>query len=115
MEPRLIRVKDTTTILRIGSPCVRRHRGMVVEFEDAPNRNRSRFERESNVKRPLKQRVEDGGSRGVNLPPLFAAHLGRSENIQPLQSTLTFGYGGNQPSTNLGGNLYWDLKDFMDS
>ncbi|GKB19318.1 putative reverse transcriptase domain-containing protein, partial [Tanacetum coccineum] len=35
---------------------------------------------------------EDGGSRGVNLPPLFAAHLGRSENIQPLQSTLTFGY-----------------------
>ncbi|GJY79787.1 hypothetical protein Tco_0485588 [Tanacetum coccineum] len=105
MEPRPIRVRDTTTILRIGSLRVQRYRGRVVEFEDALNRNGSRFERESNVRRPSEQRVEDGRSRGVNLPPIFAAHLGRSENEQSLQSTLTFGYGDNQPSTNLGDGL----------
>ncbi|GKD50796.1 hypothetical protein Tco_1279772 [Tanacetum coccineum] len=53
--------------------------------------------------RPSEQRVENGGSHGGNHPSLLAAHLGRSENGQPLQSTLTSGYGGNQPSTNSGG------------
>ncbi|GJW24891.1 hypothetical protein Tco_0038702 [Tanacetum coccineum] len=53
----------------------------------------------------LERRAEKGGSRGGNLPPLLATHLERSENMQPLQSTLTSRYGGNQPSTNLGGNL----------
>ncbi|GKD10286.1 hypothetical protein Tco_1189971 [Tanacetum coccineum] len=54
---------------------------------------------------PSKRRAEDGGSHGGNLPPLLAAYLGRSKNGQPLQWTLTSGYGGNQPLTNLGGNL----------
>ncbi|GJW09288.1 hypothetical protein Tco_1575115 [Tanacetum coccineum] len=57
-------------------------------------------------RRPSERRVEDGGSCRGNLPPLLASHLGRSKNGQPLQSTLTFGYGGNQPSTNSGGNLW---------
>ncbi|GJU63979.1 reverse transcriptase domain-containing protein [Tanacetum coccineum] len=48
--------------------------------------------------------VEEGEIHGVNLPPLLAAQLGRSGNGQPLQSPLTFGYGGNQPSINLRGN-----------
>nr|GEV59167.1 hypothetical protein [Tanacetum cinerariifolium] len=78
MEPRPIRVRETTHVLRIGSLRVRRHRGRVVEFEDAPNRDGSRVERESNGRRPSKQKAEDGGSRGVNLPLLLAAHLGRN-------------------------------------
>nr|GEY93993.1 retrotransposon protein, putative, Ty3-gypsy subclass [Tanacetum cinerariifolium] len=61
--------------------------------------------RESDGKRPLERRSKEGGSDGGNLPPLLAAHLERSKNKQPLQSTLTSRYGGNQPLTNLGGNL----------
>ncbi|GJR80571.1 hypothetical protein Tco_0151356 [Tanacetum coccineum] len=52
MEPRPIRVRETTLVLRIGSPRVRRHRGRVVELEDAPNRDGSRVERESDGRRP---------------------------------------------------------------
>ncbi|GJX48984.1 hypothetical protein Tco_0275829 [Tanacetum coccineum] len=52
----------------------------------APNMNGSRVERESDGRRPLERRVEEGGSRRGNLPPPLAAHLGRSENEQPLDS-----------------------------
>ncbi|GKD75124.1 putative reverse transcriptase domain-containing protein, partial [Tanacetum coccineum] len=72
------------------SPRVRRYRGRVVKFEEAPNRDRSRVERESDGRRPSEQRAEEGGSNGGNLPPILIAHLGRSKNGQPLQSTLTF-------------------------
>ncbi|GJR42938.1 hypothetical protein Tco_1311041 [Tanacetum coccineum] len=106
IEPRPVHVRETTRVLRIGSPRVQRHRGRVVEFKDALNRHRTRVEREFDGRRPSRWRAEDGGSRGVNLPPLHVAHLGRSENGQPLQSILTFWYGGNQPSTNSGGNLH---------
>ncbi|GJZ49178.1 hypothetical protein Tco_0603368 [Tanacetum coccineum] len=56
-------------------------RERVVEFEDAPNRDGSRVERK------------------------FEAHLWRSENDQPLQSSLTSVYGGHQPSTDTSRNL----------
>nr|GEW90459.1 reverse transcriptase domain-containing protein [Tanacetum cinerariifolium] len=46
-----------------------------------------------------------GGIHRGNLLPLLATQLGRSEYGQPLQSTLTSKYKGNQPLTNLGGNL----------
>ncbi|GJR96098.1 hypothetical protein Tco_0268272 [Tanacetum coccineum] len=69
------------------------------------DRKMSRAERESNDRRPSERKVEEGGSHRGNLPPPLAAYLGRNENGQPLQSTLTSIYGGNQPSTNLGGNL----------
>ncbi|GJR06359.1 hypothetical protein Tco_0529343 [Tanacetum coccineum] len=59
-------------------------RGRVVEFEEAPNRDGNRVERESDGRRPSEQRVEEGGSRGGNLPPLLTTHLGRSENGKPL-------------------------------
>nr|GEV13967.1 reverse transcriptase domain-containing protein [Tanacetum cinerariifolium] len=77
-------------------------RRMVVDFKDAPNKDGSRVERESDGRRPLERRTKDDGSYGVNLPLLFTAYLGRSENGQPLKSTLTYGYGGNQPSINSG-------------
>nr|GEX33078.1 retrovirus-related Pol polyprotein from transposon TNT 1-94 [Tanacetum cinerariifolium] len=71
MEPRHARARETTLVLRIGSPM------------------KSRRQQES----------------WGNLPPLLASHLGRNENGQPLQLTLTSAYGGHQPSTNSGGNL----------
>ncbi|GJY46755.1 reverse transcriptase domain-containing protein [Tanacetum coccineum] len=53
----------------------------VVEFEDAPNRDGGREERNSE------------------------AHLRRGENGQPLQSSLTFVHGGHRPLVNTRGNL----------
>ncbi|GJZ63069.1 hypothetical protein Tco_0619490 [Tanacetum coccineum] len=79
--------------------------GRVVEFEDAPNRDGCKVERESEGRRPLERRVEDNGNLEVNLPLLLAVHLVRNENCQPLQSTLTSVYGCHQPSTNSRGNL----------
>ncbi|GJW32549.1 hypothetical protein Tco_0052581 [Tanacetum coccineum] len=61
MEPRPVRVREATHVLRTGSPRARRHRGRVVEFEEAPNRDGSRVERESEGRRPLERRVEEGG------------------------------------------------------
>ncbi|GJV19150.1 hypothetical protein Tco_1368170 [Tanacetum coccineum] len=58
----------------------------VVEFKDAPKREGSRVERNKEGGRPLGQIAEDNGPYGMNLPLLLAAHLGRSENGQPLQS-----------------------------
>ncbi|GJZ52533.1 hypothetical protein Tco_0607048 [Tanacetum coccineum] len=61
MEPRPVRVREATHVLRTGSLRARRHRGRVVEFEEAPNRDGSRVERESEGRRPLERRVEEGG------------------------------------------------------
>ncbi|GJX79192.1 hypothetical protein Tco_0327341 [Tanacetum coccineum] len=105
IEPRLVRVREATHVLRTGSPRVRRHGGRVMEFEEASNRYGSSVKRESDNRMPSERRVKEGGSLGGNFPPLLVAYLRRSENGQPLKSTLTSEYGGNQPSTNLGGNL----------
>ncbi|GKC33300.1 hypothetical protein Tco_1040594 [Tanacetum coccineum] len=96
---RQVRNEDIRTKLDYYSEEQRRR---VVEFEEAPNRDGSRAESD---RRPSERRVEDCRSHGGNLPPILAAHLGRSDNGQSLQSTLTSGYGGNQPYINLGGNL----------
>ncbi|GKC94605.1 hypothetical protein Tco_1160047 [Tanacetum coccineum] len=54
---------------------------------------------------PSEYRAYDNRSQRANLPPLLAAHLGRSENGQPLKSSLTFVHKGRQPSINTGGNI----------
>ncbi|GKC71510.1 hypothetical protein Tco_1117393 [Tanacetum coccineum] len=46
MEPRPARVRETTLVLRIESPS-RRQKERVVEFEDVPNREGDRVERNS--------------------------------------------------------------------
>ncbi|GKD09381.1 hypothetical protein Tco_1189066, partial [Tanacetum coccineum] len=79
--------------------------GEELEFEDALTKDGSRVERESDGRRPTERRVKEGGSRGGNLTLLLVAHLRRSENGKPLQSTLTSRCRGNQPSTNSGGNI----------
>ncbi|GKD01728.1 hypothetical protein Tco_1172002 [Tanacetum coccineum] len=86
MELRPVCARETTYVLQTRSPRAQIHMGRVVEFEDAPNMNGSRVERESNERRPSERRVEEGGSRRGNLPPPLATHLGRSENEQPLDS-----------------------------
>ncbi|GJX28427.1 hypothetical protein Tco_0236506 [Tanacetum coccineum] len=52
MEPRLVRVREATPIVRTGSPRVQR--------------------------RPSERRTEEGRSHRGNLPPLLATHLGRN-------------------------------------
>ncbi|GJW31262.1 reverse transcriptase domain-containing protein [Tanacetum coccineum] len=109
MEPRPTQVGETNPALRTRSPRARRQRGRVVEFEDAPDRDGSRVEKESKGGRPSERRVEDNENRRVNLRPLLATHLGRNENGQPLHFTLTSAYGaygGHQPSNNSGWNLH---------
>nr|GEV66106.1 reverse transcriptase domain-containing protein [Tanacetum cinerariifolium] len=55
-------------------------RGRVVEFKDAPNRDKSRVERDSEGRRPSEQRAEDTESYEVNLPQLLVARLRRNDN-----------------------------------
>ncbi|GKB09669.1 hypothetical protein Tco_0837981 [Tanacetum coccineum] len=70
MELRSVRIRETTPVLR------------------------TRVKRNSKGGRPSKLGSDGNRSQGMNLPPLLAAHLGRSENGQPLQSSLTSVYGG---------------------
>ncbi|GJW16998.1 reverse transcriptase domain-containing protein [Tanacetum coccineum] len=66
-------------------------------------REGSKVGRNAEGSRPSEIETRENGNRGINLPPLLAAHLGRNESGQPLQSSLTSVYGGHQPTTNTGG------------
>ncbi|GKA47897.1 retrovirus-related pol polyprotein from transposon TNT 1-94 [Tanacetum coccineum] len=94
---------ETTPPLRPRSPRVRRQRERLVGFEEAPNREGSRAGRNVEGSRPSEIEARENRNRGMNLPPLLTAHLGRNESGQPLQSSLTSVYVGHQPSTNIGG------------
>ncbi|GJT81492.1 hypothetical protein Tco_1055834 [Tanacetum coccineum] len=86
MEPRPEPNREATPTPRTKSPVVRRQRERVVRFEEAPNREGSRRGRNAKGIRPSKIEAEN---REVNIPPLLAAHLGRNESGQHLQSSLT--------------------------
>ncbi|GKB83245.1 hypothetical protein Tco_0950140 [Tanacetum coccineum] len=103
MEPRPEPNREATPPLWLRSHVVRRHRERIVGFKEAPNRVGSRGGRNAKGSRPSKIETRENGNRGVDLPPLLAAHLGRNESGQPLQSSLTPVHGGHQPSTNIGG------------
>ncbi|GJU26261.1 reverse transcriptase domain-containing protein [Tanacetum coccineum] len=105
MEPRPERTREVTPPLHTRSPRVLRQREKVVGFEEAPNREGSRTRKNTEGNRPSEAGAEENGRREMNLPPLLAAHLGRNENGQPLQSSLTSVHGGRQSSINIGGNL----------
>nr|GEW17964.1 reverse transcriptase domain-containing protein [Tanacetum cinerariifolium] len=85
MEPRHVRVRETTPVIRIRSLRARRQRERVVEFEDTPNRDGSRVERNPEGRRPSEHGLDDNRIHGTNLPPLLAARLGRSENDDTLK------------------------------
>ncbi|GJW97829.1 reverse transcriptase domain-containing protein [Tanacetum coccineum] len=105
MKPRLEPARAVTPPLRAASPRVCRRRERVVGFEETQNRGESRVERSSEGGRPSEEASRGNGSQNVNLPPLLAAHIGRSENGQPLQSSLTSAYGGQALPNNVRGNL----------
>nr|GFC07335.1 hypothetical protein [Tanacetum cinerariifolium] len=105
MEPRTVRAKETTPVLCTRSLRIQRQREKAVEFENSPNREEGRVEKNFKGGRPSEFITKGNRSQGMNLPSVLAAHLGRSENGQPLQSSLTSVHGGSQPSTNMGWNL----------
>ncbi|GKD03261.1 reverse transcriptase domain-containing protein, partial [Tanacetum coccineum] len=118
MEPRPEQTREVTPPLRMRSPRVRRQCERVVGFEEVPNREGSRTERNTEGNIPSEAVGEENGRREMNLPPLLAAHLGRNENGQPLQSSLASFHVGRQFSINIEWNLspngsilnYEDLK-----
>ncbi|GKG24074.1 hypothetical protein Tco_0392110, partial [Tanacetum coccineum] len=55
--------------------------------------------------KPLEEAPRGNGAQSVNLPLLLAAYLGGGENGQPLQSSMTFAYGGQALPNNIEGNL----------
>nr|GEW48802.1 reverse transcriptase domain-containing protein [Tanacetum cinerariifolium] len=72
--------------------------------------------------RPSKARAKENRRQEMNLPLLLVAHLGRNENGEPLQSSLTSVHGGRQSSINIRGNLppngtllLHDVQPFMPS
>ncbi|GJT02066.1 hypothetical protein Tco_0823235 [Tanacetum coccineum] len=64
IEPRPQPNREATPTLWPRSPVVRKQRERVVRFKEAPNK--------------------EDENRGVNLPPLLTAHLGRNGGDQPL-------------------------------
>ncbi|GJZ27783.1 reverse transcriptase domain-containing protein, partial [Tanacetum coccineum] len=105
MEPRPERTREVTLPLHTRSPRVDRQRERVVRFEEVSNRERSRIGRNIEGNRPSKARAEENGRREMNLPSLLVAYLGRSEDGQPLRSSLTSIHGVRQSLINTGGNL----------
>ncbi|GKB38392.1 hypothetical protein Tco_0883334 [Tanacetum coccineum] len=105
MEPRSEPVRAVIPPLRASSLRVHRRRERVVRFEETKNTGESRVERNNKGGRPLEEALRGNGSQNVNLPPLLATHIRRSENGQPLQSSLTSACGGQALSNNVGGNL----------
>ncbi|GJS87743.1 hypothetical protein Tco_0770379 [Tanacetum coccineum] len=97
--------EETTPVLRMRSLRARRHRERMVDFEDIPNQDGGRVERNFEGGRPSGLGAKNNRSQGMNLPSLLAAHLRWSENGQSLQSSLTSMHGGPRSSINTGGNL----------
>nr|GFD49013.1 hypothetical protein [Tanacetum cinerariifolium] len=71
--------------LQPRSPGVCRQQERVVCFEEAPNKEWSRIGRNAKGSRPSEIDSSKNENRGMNLPPLLAAHLGRNGSGQPLQ------------------------------
>nr|GEX09005.1 hypothetical protein [Tanacetum cinerariifolium] len=105
MKPRPEPARAITPPLRAASPMVYKRRKRLVGFKKTQNRRESWVRKNSKGGRPSKEAPRGNGSQNVNLPLLLAAHIGRSENGQPLQSSLTSAYEGQALSNNIGGNL----------
>ncbi|GKB59448.1 hypothetical protein Tco_0915634 [Tanacetum coccineum] len=102
---RLKPTRAATPPLRVASPKIHRRGERTVGFEGAQSGGESRVERNTEWGRPLEEAPRGNGGQSVNLPPLLAAHLGRGENRQPLQSSLTSAYRGQALQNNIGRNL----------
>ena len=103
MKPRPSAPVATPSALRIGSPIGRRTGGRSVSFEGVPERAPTR--REGVAGEGSNGRSQRRDNSEVNLPPLLAAHLGRTETGMPLQPSHASGVEGHQPQFNMGGSL----------
>lgn len=103
MEPRPSTHRAHHPILRIGSPASRRVEGRSVGFEGVPERTPTR--KEGTVAEGSNGRSRQRENAEVNLPPLLAAHLGRTEGGIPLQPSHASGVEGNLGPVNTGGSL----------
>ncbi|GJZ96629.1 hypothetical protein Tco_0668963 [Tanacetum coccineum] len=74
MEQRPEPNREATPTLRPRSPMVRRQRERVIGFEEAPNREGSRGGRNAEGTSLSEIEAREDENRGVNLPPLLAAH-----------------------------------------
>ncbi|GJX75620.1 hypothetical protein Tco_0322431 [Tanacetum coccineum] len=105
MEPRPEPTRAATPPLQVASPRPHRRGERTVGFEGDQSKGESRVERNTKWGRPLEEAPRGNKGQSVNLPPLLAAHLGRGQNGQPLQSSLTSVYGGQTLPNNIGRNL----------
>nr|GEU32925.1 hypothetical protein [Tanacetum cinerariifolium] len=80
MEPRPEPTREATPPLWLRSPRVRRQRERVVGFKDSPNWEGCGAGRNADGSRPSAIEATKNGNRGINLPPLLAAHLGRNKS-----------------------------------
>ncbi|GJR47821.1 hypothetical protein Tco_1315924 [Tanacetum coccineum] len=109
IEPKAERVRETTPVLHTYSLRVWRQRKSVVEFEDAPNRDGGRVERNSKGHQPL---VNTGG----NLPP-NGAHLSYNDqpfipnNLQPPSGPIPT-YDNPNPQPEYGSSLWTAFKGY---
>nr|GEX35687.1 hypothetical protein [Tanacetum cinerariifolium] len=74
MEPRSVRIRETTLVLLSRSLRARRQRERVVDFEDVLNRDGGRVKRNSRGGRPSRLGENNNRSQRMNLPPLLAAN-----------------------------------------
>nr|GEW35984.1 reverse transcriptase domain-containing protein [Tanacetum cinerariifolium] len=80
MEPRPAHVRETTPVLRTRSSHARRQRGRAVEFEDAPNRDVSKVERE--LEGFPAQSVRSSNAIALDSPYLLVFITGTSQSRQ---------------------------------
>ncbi|GJQ89155.1 hypothetical protein Tco_0000294 [Tanacetum coccineum] len=83
-------------VLKPIAPPINRWQGLS-DFEDVPNQDGGRVERNSEGERPSGLGANNNKVQGIDIPLLLAAHLGRSKNGQLLQSSMTSVHGGPQP------------------
>ncbi|GJU15800.1 hypothetical protein Tco_1143766 [Tanacetum coccineum] len=75
------------------------------DYDEEREIGENKVERNTKGRRPLEEAPRGNEGQSVNLPSLLAAHLGRGENGQPLQSSLTSADGGQALPNNIGDNL----------
>lgn len=103
MEPRPSTSRANHPVLRTGSPASRKTNGRNVGFDGVPERTPTR--RDGTIVEGSNGRSQQRGNTEASLPPLLAAHLGRTEAGIPLQPSHASGVGGNPCSYNTGGSL----------
>ncbi|GJU90422.1 reverse transcriptase domain-containing protein [Tanacetum coccineum] len=90
MEPRPEQIEETTPPLRMRSPRVRRQRERVVGFEENPNKEEGRIERNADGGRPSELEASENGGRTIgkgdldNYLHLFEGAISMQKWVMPV-------------------------------